>query len=132
MTAPARRPESTMTQRPPNSKIVVRLIAELPNDRSATAFAATIASKVTAFGDVLRVEAKRYWKIPEWFEVSLDLAPKVEVRIAFDGIVSILGEGWQRNDISNIEKWAVWNPGHGALFDSRARWGLVEAFPATD
>lgn len=111
-------------------RIVVRLFAELPDDGAAEVFRATARDILTPFGDILETEAKRYWKVPEWFEVSIELKPVAEPHSAFTDILSFLGQGWQQFNTTADESSAVWNPGLNASFFSPiVRWANVELFP---
>ena len=113
-----------------SSRITVRLMAELPDEATAVLFENTVQAKIAAFGSILRSETKRYWKVPEWFEVNLYLHPSTPPDSAYDGILASLGVGWVRHDSSNDEQWAVWNPEQGStFFSSHVRWAHVERFP---
>jgi len=105
-------------------------MAELPDEATAVRFENMVQARIAAFGGIRQSETKRYWKIPESFEVNLCLHPTTAPESAYDGILASLGEGWERHDISNEEQWAVWNPGEGStFFSSYVRWANVERFP---
>jgi hypothetical protein len=113
-----------------SSRITVRLMAELPDEVTALRFENTVQARVAAFGSITQSETKRYWKVPEWFEVNLCLQPSTASPWAYDGILASLGEGWERDDISNDEQWAVWNPNDDSrFFSSAVRWANLERFP---
>src|SRR4051812_35770186 len=97
-----------------SSRITVRLMAELLDEATALRFENTVQARIAAFGSISQSETMRYWKIPEWFEVSLCLQPIPAPESAYDGILASLGVGWERHDISNEEQWAVWNPKEGS------------------
>jgi hypothetical protein len=113
-----------------SSRITLRLIAELPDEAAALRFENTVQARIAVFGSIKQSETKRYWKIPEWFEVNFYLHPSTVPESAYDGILASLGEGWERHDISKDEQWAVWNPNDGSrFFSSFVRWAFVERFP---
>jgi hypothetical protein len=113
-----------------SSRITIRLMAELPDEATALRFDKTVQTRVAAFGSVRQSKTKRYWKIPEWFEVNLYLQPNTVPSAAYDGILASLATGWERHEISHEEQWAVWNPKEGSsFFASQVRWANVELFP---
>lgn len=115
-----------------SSRITVKLMAELPDGAAALHFEKTVQAKIADFGSLTQSETKRYWKIPEWFEVIFTLQPSTVPESAYEGILSSLGEGWERHDISIEERWAIWNPKEGSrFFSSGVRWANVECFPET-
>src|SRR5688500_11512919 len=106
-----------------SSRITVKLMAELSDEATAVRFENTIQARIAAFGSVRQSETKRYWKIPEWFEIFFYLQPGTDHELAFDDILSSLGEGWERHDVSSEEQWAVWNSKEGSTFcTSHVRW----------
>lgn|ERR1022692_738027 len=113
-----------------SSRITLRLMAELSDEAAARHFEDTVQARIAVFGSIKQSETKRYWKIPEWFEVNFSLQPSDDPELVYDGILSSLGEGWERHDISNEVQWAVWNPNDGnRFFSSSVRWANVERFP---
>jgi hypothetical protein len=113
-----------------SSRIILRLMAHVPDEAAALRFENIVQAKIVVFGSIKRSETKRYWKIPEWFEVNFCLQPSTAPDSAYDGILASLGEGWERHDISEEEQWAIWNPKEGSVFFSlHVRWANVERFP---
>jgi hypothetical protein len=113
--------------------ITLKLMAEVPDEAAAARFQNEVQAKIGSFGAIKQSEVKRYWTIPELFEVTLTLQPRNEPEVAFDGILSSLGEGWERHDVSEEEQWAVWNPSEGSKFlSSHVRWAHVDRFPESD
>jgi hypothetical protein len=103
---------------------------ELPDEATAQCFENTVLAKIAAFGSIKNSETKRYWKIPECFEANFFLQPKTDPELAYDGILSSLGEGWERHDFPGEYQWAVWNPSqHSRFFSLDVRWANVERFP---
>jgi hypothetical protein len=113
-----------------SSRITLRLFAELPDQAAALSFGNTVQGRIADYGHIRKSELKRYWKVPEWFEISFFLQPSTAPDSAFDGILCSLGQGWERHDISGEEQWAIWNPKDGSsFFSSYVRWANVERFP---
>ena len=115
-----------------NSLIVLRLNVDLPDEATALLFKDALQARIAAFSIIKQSEAKRYWKVPETFEVNFCLQPGSDPELAYESILSSLGVGWQRrdNDISPDEQWAVWNPNDGCRFFSPyVRWASVDRFP---
>jgi hypothetical protein len=113
-----------------SSRITVKLMVELPDEAAALRFGNMVQGRITVFGGIKQLETKRYWKNPEWFEVSFYLQPSTAPESAYDGLLASLGEGWDRHDLSHEEQWAVWNPKRGcSFFSSHVRWANVERFP---
>jgi len=111
------------------TKIVVRVFTEVPNHQTAFALGESVKTRLSHLGTVGQIDAKEYWKFPEWFEISFVMHPTADEAATFDRILNALGEGWESNQASSDEQWAVWNHETGAFFDSTVRWANVERFP---
>jgi hypothetical protein len=112
------------------SRIILRLMAELLDEAAALRFENSVQARIAVFSNIKQSESKRYWKIPEWFEVNLYLQPRITPEAAYEGILTSLGEGWERHTISNDEQWAVWNANDDSrFFSSCVRWANLELFP---
>lgn len=112
------------------SQIAAGLFVVLPDQGAAEAFGTTVQAILASFGDILETGAKRYWKVPEWFEVVVVLRLVTEPHSTFADILSSLGQGCQRSNTTAEERSAVWNSGPDANFYSPiVRWANVELFP---
>jgi hypothetical protein len=112
------------------TRIVVRLFVDLTAEDAVESFGRATQERIAPFGDMLEAGAKRYWKVPTWFEVFAVLKPRTEPHLAFVGVLSALGQAWERRDISAEEAWAVWNPKPEAgFFSPRVQWANVVLFP---
>ena len=115
------------------SQIAVRVFLEESDLSNAAAIAQSVKEHLSPFGDILRLETKTYWKIPNWSEIFLIAQPVATIKpaSAFNGILSSLGEGWERHGAGDEEyQWAVWNPKSGCTFRwQQVRWAHVELFP---
>lgn len=108
----------------------MRLFAELADEAAAGSFVNMVLARVTTLGKISWSEAKRYWKIAGWFEVSIVLRPKTKSGEIFARILSSLGRGWHQHEISSEERWAIWKPEPGnSFFSPHVRWAHVERLP---
>jgi hypothetical protein len=113
-----------------SSRITLKLMAELPDEAAALRFKNRVEARIAAFGSIKQWQSKRCRRTPDWFEVFFFLQPSTDPKSAFDGILSSLGKGWERHDISTEEEWATWNPNEGSsFFSSHVRWANLERFP---
>jgi hypothetical protein len=113
-----------------SSRITVKLVVELPEEATALQFQHTVQTRLAAFGSISQSETKRYWKVPDWFEIAVCLQSSTAPTSAYDGILASLGDEWERHDISDDEQWAVWNRKDGStFFSSHVCWANVERFP---
>mgnify|MGYP001134036336 CR=1 FL=1 len=74
------------------------------------------------FGGVKTQPVERYWKIPEYHEVKLELRPDLEAIAAYEGVLGELATEWERHG-SQEEPWAIWNPSaEGRCFSPLVTW----------
>ncbi len=116
------------------SQIIVRLFVDEIDPVKAAAFTQRVRYHLAPIADIIGSETKVYWKIPEWFEVSLLARPFAEAKplSVFDGILTVLGQGWEKHVWANEEQWAwaVWNPKPNCSFCWQSvRWANVELHP---
>jgi hypothetical protein len=111
-------------------QISLRLFAEVADESEASVFANEVRSNLLNIGSIQKFNVRRYAKVPEFFEVHMVIDPIVEPPRAFESILSTLGEGWDRNDVSVNEQWAVLNTEEGGKFHSPVgRWASVDRVP---
>ncbi len=109
-----------------NSTIFVRFFLETTEVEVAESTAILVTNKLKLIADLSQKQVEQYWKIPEYFEISLEFIPKVNLEEAFQKIVNQLGNGWEFSDPVG-EKWAVWNSLETTqFFIPRVRWASVE------
>ncbi|WZO99895.1 Imm31 family immunity protein [Isosphaeraceae bacterium EP7] len=102
--------------------ISLRLFAETDDPRVANDIAAMIESKAGKLGGVQTQPVERYWKIPEYYEVSIDLRPDDETIVAVECMLAELATGWDRHG-SGSDLWAIWTPSEeGLCFAPLVRW----------
>ena len=69
---------------------------------------------------------ERYWKIPEWFELTLHLQPLGDPREAYDRVVGLAGDGWTSCDDAPGGD-TVWNPTPRSTFLApEVRWAHLQ------
>ncbi len=118
------------------SQIAIRVFLDSSEQAKAAAFAETVRERLAPFADIIRLETKRYWKIPEWSEllVIAQVPTTPDVGSVFNNILSTLGDGWEKHGASDEQyQWAVWNPKPDCTFCCQlVRWANVELFPGTE
>lgn len=107
-------------------RIFLRLFVEARDCAEAQPIADSVIAKAQAFGDVRQHEIERYWKIPEYYEVSLEIYPREQAADAFTHIMASLASGWECHGQGN-EIWAVWSSSPENKFVStNVRWANLE------
>ena len=72
------------------------------------------------------VAVEQYWKIPEWFEITLELDPLYDPQAVYDRLLALAEAGWTRSDDPSSRD-AVWNPVGGTLFLApEVRWAHLQ------
>jgi hypothetical protein len=102
--------------------ISLRLFAETEDLSVANNIASEVESKAGKLGKVQTRPVKRYWKIPDYYEVDIDLRPNGEAIAAIECMLAELATGWERHG-SGSDLWAIWNPSEeGRCFSPLLRW----------
>lgn len=102
--------------------IKIKVFCEVPDSLEAVKIRDQIAARLDVtsrmeFGDV-----KKYWKIPEYFEISIKVFPKELNEDTLDETANLLGSGWSKSNFSY-----VWNAGEKATFvEGHVKWANVE------
>jgi hypothetical protein len=100
----------------------LHVFAEVSSASEANAIGSRISDTLKCFGDVLVTNVKQYWKIPEYFEFSVELSGASLSESDCPRIADILGQGW--NDIGGN---LIWNQESDAfLCDPKVRWANLE------
>ena len=109
-------------------KVVLRLFAAIDDPSVADDLAGLVASKAGKFGGVQTRPVERYWKIPEYYEVGIELRPDGEASAAYEGLLAELATGWERHG-SPEEPWAIWNPSaEGRCFSPLVTWMSLDMY----
>ena len=74
-------------------KVVLRLFAATDDPSIADDLAVVVASKAAKFGGVQTRPVERYWKIPEYYEVGIELRPHGDASAAYEGMLAELATG---------------------------------------
>ena len=106
--------------------LLLRMYAECPDERRARRLLDDRI--VPALGVDISVRdttVRRYWKVREWFEITL--MASVPDRAPFDALLGRGNGGWTRTRPDAPE--AIWNPVAGAaLLDPAVRWAHLEVW----
>lgn len=122
-----------------DATLIVRVMVEVETAAEAEEEMRTVASLVDAHGAVVGHRIKQYWKIPEFWDVAVDLHPPDPPSAAFDAVLALAPAGWtvgEPNDgVGRDEQhlWAVWDAAPGVTFlTPRVRWSEVSLWPPDD
>jgi hypothetical protein len=106
--------------------IFIRIYIEANDLQDGNNVASLFADRSFAHAPLVEKEVKRYWKIPDYVEVTATLAPKDKTEEIFETLVNQLGTGWEYGG-SEDEKWAIWNPLDLNYFSiAETRWASIE------
>ncbi len=94
-------------------RLILRVFAPAADPAEASDVARRLAGVLQAWAPAPSGPPGQYWKIPEWYEHTLELRPAT--RATFDAIVALAQDGWTPLDLET-EMNAVWNPRAGATF----------------
>ena len=71
---------------------------------------------------------ERYWKIPDWFELTLHLQPLGDPQEAYERVVGLADAGWTSCDDAPGGD-TVWNPSPGSTFVTpQVRWAHLQVW----
>ncbi|WP_435011578.1 hypothetical protein P12x_002894 [Tundrisphaera lichenicola] len=113
---------------PDHWQIILRLFAATEDPSVAETLAGVVASKAGRFGQVRSRPVEPYWKIPEYYEIGIELRPVGDSSEAYEGMLVELATGWERQG-SPDEPWAIWNPSAECrCFSPLVRWMSLSAF----
>jgi len=104
--------------------ILLRLFAEEPSEEAAHNVADKIIDLLKGHTRQLDLQVKKYWKIPEYYEIFFRLSPLRDSSDIQSEITAILGNGWEEQQ-TLIE--SIWNPGPESNFKiDSIRWAHIE------
>ncbi|MFZ5759523.1 MAG: hypothetical protein ACOY32_07835 [Thermodesulfobacteriota bacterium] len=107
-----------------NKNVFLRLFAEEPSEEAAHNVADRILDLLKGHALHLDIQVKKYWKIPEYYEIFFRLSPLTGSSDIISEIASILGKGWEKQQAS-LE--SIWNPGPESSFKiNSVRWAHIE------
>ncbi len=112
--------------------ILLRLFVEVASQEEAEAEMRRILPQLESFGTAEPRKVEQYWKIPEDWEVTIDLHPTGSPRDVFERLIALTAAEWEIGESTEEEqdRWAVWNAAPGFEFLSpRAVWASVDLLP---
>jgi hypothetical protein len=108
------------------TSILLRLFVKVGCQQEAEVVTDAAMKKIHTFASHRRREIEPYWKMPEYYEVTLNLEPQIELEAAFFKTMSSLASGWECGGDSD-DKWAIWNPSpNGSFFSPDVGWASLE------
>ena len=100
----------------------LHVFAEVSSASEAKAIGSKVSDALKCFGEVLVTDVKQYWKIPEYFEFSIELSDSSLSESDCQRVADILSQGW--NDVGGS---LIWNQEADAvLCDPKVRWANLE------
>ena len=107
-----------------NKNVFLRVFAEESTEEAAHKVADRILELLKEHTRQLDVQVKKYWKIPEYYEIFFRLSPLRDTSIIQSEITALLGNGWEKQQDS-VE--SIWNPGPESNFKIESiRWAHIE------
>ncbi|MFN5874097.1 MAG: hypothetical protein ACK44G_16455 [Aphanizomenon sp.] len=109
-----------------DAQIMLRLFVETNNLSTAELLANTLIQAIQSYGKVENYQIEQYWKISEYYEVSLAIKPLINISTAFEQIASYIAEDWQDYG-SDDRSCLIWNQSEQtSSFCSELRWANLE------
>lgn len=106
-----------------NNTIFLRLFAEADSEKTASEIRQVLIESIGTFSSVEDSAVQRYWKIPNYYEIFLKLAPANGVEEDFLKIRNKLGRGWEQQG----EFECIWNPNETNFFSiKKVKWAHLE------
>ena len=112
-------------------RLVLSMFAEVATMEAALTEAALIAAALAPEITVRRVRAERYWKIEEYFDLSLDFGI-VRDRAAFDAVVGKLATSWGSVGGFPDDLQAVWVQRDGGFILPSVRFAHLQWFSVAE
>lgn len=110
-----------------DNRIICRLCVDTSDEHEAERVASLAKAVLAEHGRICKADTRRYWKIPDCFEMLFVLQPAVTTKAVFTNILTALATGWEVHAFRNGSDWAVWNPSCDAAFTlPSVRWAHVE------
>lgn len=93
--------------------LLARLFTPAPDREGAEVIGRRLLEILAEFSPVVSMPPEQYWKLPAWYEHTLQLTPADES--TFDRVLAMAGGGWH-DVLRDGECYAVWGPVTGASF----------------
>lgn len=106
-----------------NNLIHARFFLEVGDGPTALGLSQSICEKLLGHGKVSIKSIEKYWKIPEYYEVSIVVSSEELTLDALSVIAHDLGSGWVVDNISYM----IWTPStHSNFIINEVRWAQLE------
>ena len=103
--------------------INLRVFALANSNSEAEGIGNKIAHTLRTIGKTSVYGIKHYWKIPEYYELSIDLNLPMYTDASVQAVIELLGSGWNEAGASCF----IWDWSDDRHFvDERVRWASVE------
>lgn len=104
------------------SLINIHVFAEVSSECEADIIGSRFSDRLSSFGDTQVTGVKQYWKVPEYFEFSVELSAARLSENDCQKVADVLGHGWSETGSS-----LIWNPTSDAvLVDPSVKWAHLE------
>lgn len=109
----------------PQGQIFIRAFVEAASEDEVFTVARQLLGLIEDMGHSSVPKVKRYWKIPEYFEFSVEVDLPVQCELVLSSFADRLGSGW----IEAGERCLVWDPSQvGKISHEKVRWAEIEYF----
>lgn len=105
------------------SYINIRFLSSVGSEAEAIELGKTLIDAFQDFGNLKALEVKKYWKIPENYECSMELHAEDLSEAVLPRLAERLGHGWERASSTCF----IWTRSEALHFaDERVNWAEVE------
>ncbi len=105
-----------------SSFVNIHIFAEVSSKEEASVVGSKLSYALKAFGESQVCNIKEYWKVPEYFEFSIELEDSSLSKVDCQKIAETLGTGWLEAGGS-----LIWNPTDNVmLLDPAVKWANLE------
>ncbi|MBP6766060.1 MAG: hypothetical protein KA141_13730 [Rubrivivax sp.] len=113
-------------------RLLLRAFVQAPGEADVHATSTRLLQALHAFAPRPAGPPERYWKLPQWVELTLDLAPATAA--SFDRLLAMQPQGWADSGDEH-DRSAVWNAAPGvAWLLPELQWAelILTVRPGTD
>ncbi|WP_035909629.1 MULTISPECIES: hypothetical protein, partial [unclassified Labrenzia] len=111
------------TQMTQASYINIRFLSSVASEDEAAELGRSLMDAFRDLGNIVAFEVKKYWKIPECYECSMELHAEAISDATLPILIERLGHGWERVSSACF----IWNRSEEFRFaDERVNWAEVE------